>query len=116
MKKDLNFWSFFLSLLSVALFFVSTSKNFFYTLSLDIGIHPLYIVLVLTIITLLLAVGGLGTASSGLLMLRSYFSIILSLGLSVIIVVVIVVAGLFAWVYRRIPFPLFGYVISCTEE
>lgn len=91
MKKT-NMASFLLSIVCVLLFFIlsfSRPMDFFI-----MGIHPLQLVLFLTLLALILGVFGFRDVQGWKEMARSIITVFLSLALSVILVFVLFIGGL----------------------
>ncbi|MDQ0298440.1 cellulose synthase/poly-beta-1,6-N-acetylglucosamine synthase-like glycosyltransferase [Salibacterium salarium] len=85
--KKINIWSFILSIICILLFFiVSFSGPIDYSL---MGIHPLNLVLYITLITFVLGVLSFSGIQDWKGMARSVTTIILTLGLSVFLTFVI---------------------------
>ncbi|WP_346931344.1 hypothetical protein [Clostridium sp.] len=80
MKSKLNFYSFILSLICIMLFFLSTSSNKVINFTMDLlHVHPLFIVMILSIVTLILGLLGLSTATNLMLLFRGLFSVVISI-------------------------------------
>jgi len=96
MKFKLNLFSFILSLICIILFFLSISsinlRNF--TLNL-LQIHPLYIVMLLCIVTLILGLIGLSKATNRTFLLRGLFTVIITIFLVGLIIYILVLGNLF---------------------
>ncbi len=87
MKKSLNFWSLIFSFVCILLFLlVSFSGMINYSI---MGIHPLHLVLYITLITLVLGVLGFSGVQDFKGMIRSITTIILTLALSAILTVIL---------------------------
>ncbi|MDG5788584.1 hypothetical protein QA612_13945 [Evansella sp. AB-P1] len=80
MKIKLNVISFILTILCIMLFILYLSIDLLGTNLL--GVHPLYIILTLTVLTFILAVFGSMGANSWQSILRTTLSIVLTLSLS----------------------------------
>lgn len=96
LTKLINLWSFIFSLVCVALFFITITSNKivnFATKSIDM--HPLNIVLILSLVTFLFGVIGFLGMNSWKTMLRSMIAVILTLGLSFLIIIIIYIGNMF---------------------
>lgn len=91
MKNSLNIWSFILSLCCIPAFFIATSSASFYEIT---GIHPLNIVLGMTVITFFLGLIGLKDVREWKAMARSVFTIIFTAVFSLVLLFIIFVGGL----------------------
>lgn len=92
MMKKINIWSFIFSIICILLFFiVSFSGSIDYSI---MGTHPLNLVLYITLITFVLGVLGFSGIQNWVGMARSVTTIILTLGLSVVIIFVIFIGNL----------------------
>ncbi|MDX5476202.1 MAG: hypothetical protein LPK00_11770 [Bacillaceae bacterium] len=78
--QKFNIWSFVLSIICVVLFFIVSFSGVFNNYVM--GIHPLNLVLYITLITLMLGVLGFGGIQDWKGMARSVTTMILTLGLS----------------------------------
>ncbi len=79
MKIKINLWSFILSFVCIALFFTTTWLN----------MHPLTIVLGIAIINCVLGFIGLSEATNWKKLLRGFSTIIITLGLSGLIIFIL---------------------------
>jgi hypothetical protein len=80
MKVNINLSSFILSLFCIPAFFVSiSSENFISVFTKNMGIHPLNIVLGITLISFLLGVIGLKDVRDWKAMARSIFTIVFTM-------------------------------------
>ena len=79
MKNNINVWSFILSLCCIPAFFMAISSASFHEIT---GIHPLDIVLVMTVIAFFLGLIGLKDVREWKAMTRSVFTIIFTTGFS----------------------------------
>jgi hypothetical protein len=96
MKTTLNLWSFVLSLFCFALFLSSVSSSIIVEfVSHTLHIHPLHIVLGLTLVTLIICVIGFSGINSWKSALRSAVSILLTIGMSVMIPFILALGNLF---------------------
>lgn len=94
MKIKFNFWSFIASLICVALFAMAIfSKQFFHFVTNLIHIHPLYIVLTISIITFIFGLIGFAGAINKKLLLRSIFTSVISFVLSAITIFILMMAS-----------------------
>ena len=82
MKSNVNLWSFILSLCCIPAFFIAASSASFYEI---IGIHPLDIVLGMTVSTFLLGLMGLKDVREWKAMARSIFTIIFTAVFSLVL-------------------------------
>ncbi|PUB13938.1 hypothetical protein C8K15_10689 [Paenisporosarcina sp. OV554] len=90
MKVNINRSSFILSLFCIPLFFISiSSENFISIFTKNIGIHPLNIVLAVTLISFLLGVIGLKDVRDWKSMARSVFTIVFTICASGILIFII---------------------------
>ncbi|KAB2394912.1 MULTISPECIES: hypothetical protein [Bacillus cereus group] len=93
MKHNINLWSFICSLICIGLFrlyFEIPSEIFkFFTDSLHI--HPLFILLVLTIGTFFAGIKGFSKVNNWIVMLRSIATVLLTLSLSVFLTLILIV-------------------------
>ena len=90
LPNHMNVWSFILSLFCILVFFIVTSSaNFITGFTRIIGIHPLNIVLVFTLIAFILGVIGLKDAREWKAMARSIFTIISTIAFSTILIVIL---------------------------
>lgn len=96
MKIKINFWAFISSLICIVLFFtaISFSEAVDFTVEL-IYIHPLIIVLGLSLLTFLFGLIGFSAAINWRLLLRSILTVIISFTLSAITIYIAVLAGIF---------------------
>ncbi|GAB3056361.1 hypothetical protein GCM10027286_20000 [Virgibacillus ainsalahensis] len=87
MKRKINIWSFILSIICILLFvIVSFSRLIEFSV---LGTHPLNLVLYITLITLVLGVFGFSGIQDWQGMARSVTTVIITLGLSSLLVFVI---------------------------
>ncbi len=90
MIKKINLWSFILSMVCFLLFFVFSSVLYLKEMIIIwTGIHPLILILYITLIVFLLGVIGIFGVSNGKTAIRSLITILLSLGLSIILAFII---------------------------
>lgn len=95
MKININLWSFILSLCCIPVFFIAASSaNFSSFFTKTIGTHPLNITLAITVITFFLGVIGLKDVREWKAMARSIFTIIFTIGFSVVLIFTIVIGRL----------------------
>lgn len=92
MRKTINTWSFFLSLICLALFLLVSFSRIFDLLAL-LGTHPLNIVLGLTIFTFIIGLFGISGIRNLKTMIRSAVTIVITLGLSCVMSFVIFIGG-----------------------
>lgn len=80
MKSKLNFYSFILSLICIMLFFLSISSNKVINFTMDLlHVNPLFIVMILSIVTLILGLLGLSAATNLMLLFRGLFSVVITI-------------------------------------
>lgn len=90
MKIKINLWSFIISCVCVALFFVAIAVQSVINFTTTwLNIHPLNIVLGITIINCVLGFIGLSEATNWKKLLRGFSTIIISLGLSGFIIFIL---------------------------
>lgn len=96
MKIKINLWAFIFSFVCLLLFFIAVASseiiNFIINL---VHIHPLNIVLGLSLVTLLFGLIGFSGATNWKLLLRSISTVVITFGLSAIIICIVVMANLF---------------------
>lgn len=86
MKTKINLWSFICSLGCIVLFFIAVSSGKIINLIISlIHIHPLNIVLGISVLTFLLGVIGLSGAANWKLLVRGISTVIIAFGLSALI-------------------------------
>lgn len=96
MKAKLNLFSFILSLICILLFFLTISSSSIINSMINLlHVHPLYIILLFCIVTLIIGLIGLSEATTRILLLRSILTLIITVILTVIIVYILVLANLF---------------------
>ncbi|WP_404451504.1 hypothetical protein LG329_14380 [Virgibacillus necropolis] len=92
----INMGSFIASIGCIVLFLIVASSdkltNFLTTIS---GFHPLYIILIISLITFLFGVVGFGGMHNWISMLRSLMTVLLTLALAAIIIYILIIANLF---------------------
>lgn len=88
MKKALNMWSFVASLLCVILFFIMPSFDSI------LGIHPLYVLLFITLLTFITGLFGFMGIQSFSSIVRSITTFVFSLSLTAILVYVLFIGEL----------------------
>lgn len=90
MKLTINIWSFILSLTCIPVCFIAiSSENFIGVFTRIIGTHPLNIVLGITLIAFVLGLIGLKDVREWKAMARSMFTIIFTMGFSVVLVFIL---------------------------
>jgi len=93
MKLKINFWSFIFSFVCIALFFISVSwSQTVVFLTELLHIHPLNIVLGMTLMTFLFELIGFSGATNWKLLLRSISTMVITFGLSAFILYILVLA------------------------
>ena len=90
-EKHMNVWSFILSICCIPAFFIATLSASFNAM---IGIHPLDIVLGMTVSTFFLGLIGLKDVREWKAMARSVFTIIFTAGFSLVLLSIIFVGRL----------------------
>lgn len=92
----INSGSFIASIGCVVLFLVAASSKGFGNFTIAIsGLHPLFIVLILSFVTFLLGVIGFGGIHNWISMLRSLITVVLTMALAGVIIYILIVANLF---------------------
>ena len=91
MTKKLNVWAFIFSIISIFVFFLHSVSGAFY---LDWDINPLNLLLSFTVINFLAGVLGLSGIESWKGMVRSVTTIILTLGLTIVIIFITFIGSL----------------------
>ncbi len=91
MKSNVNIWAFILSLSYISEFPIAVSSADFYEVT---GIHPLDIVLGMTVLTFFLGLIGLKDVREWKAMARSIFTIIFTAGFSLMILFAVFVGRL----------------------
>lgn len=90
MKIKINLWSFILSFVCVALFLVAISSQAIIDFTTTwLNIHPLNIVLGICIVNCVLGFIGLAEATNWKKLLRGFSTIIITLGLSGLIIFIL---------------------------
>ena len=87
---NINVWSFIVSLFCIPLLLIAT----FYVNVTILGIHPLNIVLTITIITFVLGVIGLKDVNNWKALARSIVTICLTISFSVLLLYIIIMGNL----------------------
>ena len=87
---NINVWSFIISLFCIPLFFIAT----FYVNDFILGIHPLNIVLTITIITFVLGVLGFKDVNNWKALARSIVTICLTITFSALLLFIIITGNL----------------------
>jgi len=96
MKVKLNFYSFILSLICIVLFFLATSSSIIVNFTINLlQVHPLFIVMLLCIVTLILGLIGLSAATSQVLLIRGLLTVIINIILLGSITYILVLGNLF---------------------
>ncbi|OOZ79422.1 hypothetical protein BHL35_15730 [Bacillus cereus] len=93
MKHNINLWSFICSLICIGLFrlyFEIPSEIFKFSMN-SLHIHPLFILLVLTIGTFFAGIKGFSKLNNWIVMLRSIATVLLTLSLSVFLTLTLIV-------------------------
>ncbi len=90
MKIKVNLWSFIFSVLCIALFIITVaSSKMVESVTNLLHIDPLYIVLGMSIVTCLLGFVGFYEATNWRLFLRSILTIIITFGLSALVIFIL---------------------------
>ena len=96
MKFKLNLFSFILSLICLASFFLvilsRNVSNFIFNL---LQLHPLYIVILLCIITLILGLIGFSEATNGMSLLMGILTVMITIILLGVVIYILVLGNLF---------------------
>ena len=87
---NINVWSFIVSLFCILLLFIAT----FYVNVTIFGIHPLNIILTITIITFVLGLIGLKDVNNWKALARSVVTICLTISFSVLLLYIIIMGNL----------------------
>ena len=96
MKTKINFWSFIFSLVCLSLFFISVSSSEIIDFVTNLAhIHPLNIVLAMSLITFLLGLIGFSGATNWKLLIRSISTVVITFGLSAVILYIVLIANWF---------------------
>ena len=96
MKTKINFWSFIFSLVCLSLFFISVSSSEIIEFVTNLAhIHPLNIVLGMALVTFLLGLIGFAEATNWKLLIRSILTVVITFGLSLIILYIVLLANWF---------------------
>ena len=97
MRKNIHPWAFLLSTFCVGLFFIATTSETLLNISQKyFHIHPLTIVLILTISCFFLNLIGMKEIKNLYSLVKSFIGIILTLVLSFVIFVILFVGNLFS--------------------
>lgn len=95
MGNNINLWSFILSLICVPMFFITISSASFIDKFTDTtGTHPLNIVLIITLATFVLSIIGLKDLKGWKTTAISICSVLITLGLSGIIIFILIFGSL----------------------
>jgi hypothetical protein len=96
MKIKINFWSFISSLVCLSLFFIAVSSSEIIDFVTNLAhIHPLNIVLGMALVTFLLGLIGFAGATNWKLLIRSILTVVITFGLSSIILYIVLLANWF---------------------
>lgn len=94
MKIKINFWSFIFSFVCVTLFFIAvSSRQTVIFLTNLLHTHPLNIVLGMSLMTFLFGLIGFSGATNWKLLLRSISTVVITFGLSALILYIVVLAN-----------------------
>lgn len=95
MRVNINILSFMLMIISVILFLSCTLSSSLIDYSMDVlGFHPLYLILVLMLVTIILAVIGFKDIEGWVALTRSLTTVTVSTILCIIVVFVLIIGGL----------------------
>ncbi|WP_346917059.1 hypothetical protein [Clostridium sp.] len=95
MKIKLNFYSFILSLICIMLFFLSISSNNVINFTMELlQVHPLFIVMILSIVTLILGLLGLSAATNWMRLFMGLFTVVITIIMTGFLVFVLTVSSL----------------------
>jgi hypothetical protein len=98
MKLKLNIYSFILSLICVILFFLSTSSIKVINFTMDLlHVHPLVIVMILSIVTLILGLFGLSVANNWIYLFSGLFTVIITIIMTGFIIFILTVGRLLSF-------------------
>lgn len=98
MKLKLNIYSFILSLICVILFFLSIESNKVISFTMDLlQVHPLVIVMILSIITLLLGLLGFSAAINWFQLFRGVFTVAIIIIMTGFIIFILTVGRVFSF-------------------
>ncbi|MFC6038550.1 hypothetical protein ACFPYN_03675 [Paenisporosarcina macmurdoensis] len=90
MKLTINIWSFILTLSCIPIFFIAiSSANLISDFTQVLGTHPLNIVLGITLTAFVLGLIGLKDVREWKAMARSIFTIIFTMGFSVLLIFIL---------------------------
>ena len=93
MKLKINLWSFIFSFICVALFFIAvSSRETVETLTNLFHTHPLNIVLAISFITFIFGLIGFSASTNWKLLLRSFSTVVITLGLCILVIFITVMA------------------------
>jgi len=96
MLSKINFWSFIVSFVCVALFFISVSSTIILHFVINsVHTHPLNIVLALSLLTFFFGIVGLSGVSNPKTLIKSITTIIITFALSVVIAFIVFAGNLF---------------------
>ncbi|MEZ2369243.1 hypothetical protein [Bacillus sp. RCC_6_1] len=93
MKHNINLWSFICSLICIGLFrlYFEIPSGIFKFFTVSLHIHPLFILLVLTIGTFIAGINGFSKMNNWVAMLRSIATVLITLLLSVFLTLTLIV-------------------------
>jgi len=98
MKIKLNFYSFILSLICIMLFFLSASSNSVINFTMDLlHVHPLFVVMILSIVTLILGLLGLSAATNWMRLFMGLFTVVITIIMTGFIIFILTVSSLVAF-------------------
>ncbi|RLQ94354.1 hypothetical protein [Falsibacillus albus] len=94
MSNKLNVYAFALSLISILFLFLISFTGIFTIIDGILPFHPLTIVLVMAVISFFIGMMGFTGARSWKSYLRSMFTVLISLGLSILLVIILGIGNL----------------------
>lgn len=96
MKIKFNLWSFIFSFVCIALFFISVSSYEMVQFATNLlKIHPLNIVLTVSLVTFIFGLIGFSQVTNLVLLIRSLLTIIITLGVLILSFFIIFMGNLF---------------------
>lgn len=94
MQENVNFWSFISSLICIVLLLIISFSD--WNSNSKIGVHPLTIVLIITVLTFLFGVIGFSGVKDWKGMARSITTVVVTLSLSILLGYVLLMGSLFS--------------------
>ena len=96
MKAKINFWSFMFSLVCLSLFFIAISSSEIIDFVNNLAhIHPLNIILGMSLVTFLFGLIGFSGATNWKLLIRSILTVVITFWLSSTILYIVLLANWF---------------------